>query len=728
LFQWLKEGTFLIETVAMNYAKKIYRWFGKQFRRIDSNVYTILFFTGIICLVIINNMTNERRSTLLSIVQNDLEESNKSKELYHKLIGLIRGDAQKVKTSLFSFRQIQYSLNNRDFFIKSRNGDFQNNITTSSSSNDENCYFVVKNNLITLNKRSPFKPIVGQLKDDLFKKGALMDYEKKIFLYWNYSRESDLQNVLKRARPDSSIELYKDIDFKSHFVTVDSLLYQVVRKNDLSVQVSGDNLIIIPLKQNTFYVTSIYKEKSETDDYPTRRMHIDSVDEVQKVVYLAEGFQFFIRGIKNKKEKNYLFSTFDSIYTPVARARYVPFINDVDHLIMDNGRNIIFPNKNPKPDTLFRHSINRKYIDEDTTTDWLALRFGKQSATFCFIASGEVQQSNFYTLTRIFKGNKDSVNIEKLCGVSASKGFSMLSDLILCDSSGTSSIAAHFFKPEETGFDDSTLFKLVADKLVMTPRYNEYGLMLLNLNDYGDFVVLEREGRNEIKAGFTPDTWNISHMDFDYSVSYDTYYIVIFVCAVIVVYFFGLTLLDQFRTRKLFEAWELPQLNATALDYKLNLTFSTMEALRKRSETMLRLGIMFGIAGVLISAIMFKVSNLDLGTSWQDPHTLLNVLKPIIILLFMETFTFYFLKQYRIIFNEYKLFYSIFIDLLAANSLIELDTIPCLDKKTLQLLQAKMSTPRYQMYERDTKEKIDEFAHPSILEIIKGIKETNPGN
>jgi hypothetical protein len=259
---------------------------------------------------------------------------------------------------------------------------------------------------------------------------------------------------------------------------------------------------------------------------------------------------------------------------------------------------------------------------------------------------------------------------------------------------------------------------MIDNGMVLTPQANPDGVMLLPLSKT-DFMFLRRDGPGKISAFFTPGrTWVMENTAFDYEVSYDSYYIVIIICGVIVLYFLGPQIYTRWQSKSAFDASKLPKSAILAEDYKLKLTYRTMDYLRNRSDVMLLLGITFGITGVLVSAVVFQTSNLNLSIDWKDPHTIINILKPFIILLFMETFTFYFLKQYRIIFNEYKLYFSVLLDLLSTNSIQEIEKLN-IPPKTLALLQARMSKSPYVMYETDSKEKIDEFEHKSIIDLFE---------
>jgi hypothetical protein len=723
----------------MQKLKLFFTWLCGRFAHNGSNVYSIVFFALVIVVVLANSMTNERKSTLRAIVLDDLEEANNSQELYHKIIGLIRGDAQKARTSLFSFKQIQYSLENRDYFTKI-NG-FVGVTNSNAATYLDKYYFKAGDNIVMIKVKDPLKPIVNKINPAILDRGNLFDFERGIQFFWyspTGSPRPGLLEALRAAKPDSNVEVFRDIELVPHYVRADSALKELAKRSDWRFLHSGAYLFFISDSQNVFSYTPIDAyENGDNDDngdgdgvshLMTQKAKINGLDVVLTVSYIPMLNKFYIHGKKDKKELNFLLSPYDSVPESVSKNEYISFRGSSDFMIKDDAGNFIFNiyrGVKNKGDTLFKTVIRQRQIDFDSTFVWQLFRLGYSSTgdIWSFLpVKGENFQS--FAMARIFKSVKDSMDIEKVSNFNIRQRTVVFKDLFLCDSNGHAGVTPHYFTPgiAKMGFDDSVLFRLIAENLVLTPNFNQEGIMLLKLDDFEDFVVLRREGNNTIKAAFTPDSLNFAHLDFDYSVTYDIYYIVIFICTVVVIYFFGLTLVNQAQTSRYFDADDLPKLDSPSLDYKLNMTYITMEALRKRSEVMLRLGIAFGIVGVLVSAIVFKVSDLNLGPAWQDPHTLLNILKPLIILLFMETFTFYFLKQYRIIFNEYKLFYSIFVDLLGTNSLIELDKIPALKADTLKLLRDKMARPRYHMYETDTREKIDEFAHGSILDIANDLK------
>jgi hypothetical protein len=128
------------------------------------------------------------------------------------------------------------------------------------------------------------------------------------------------------------------------------------------------------------------------------------------------------------------------------------------------------------------------------------------------------------------------------------------------------------------------------------------------------------------------------------------------------------------------------------------------------------------VGGVLASIITFQATESTIGNTWGSPHTFLGIFRPIVLLAFIEMFTFYFLKQYRIIFNEYKRFYSTFLNLSAYFNIIELCST---DKNILTdakpSLLKKLTDESIALHENNTMKQIDEFDHDSILKLVEAM-------
>lgn len=137
--------------------------------------------------------------------------------------------------------------------------------------------------------------------------------------------------------------------------------------------------------------------------------------------------------------------------------------------------------------------------------------------------------------------------------------------------------------------------------------------------------------------------------------------------------------------------------------------------LKSRSDRMLGLGVFFGGLGVCFSIVMFKMSDMNLG-SWTEPRTILSILRPIILLIFVEIFTFFFLKQYRIIFNEYKLFYSVYLKLLNYFHLLELNKDEATQKDLITAINAALLTEKYDLYETGIKTQVNEFDSSTAMQ------------
>lgn len=87
-----------------------------------------------------------------------------------------------------------------------------------------------------------------------------------------------------------------------------------------------------------------------------------------------------------------------------------------------------------------------------------------------------------------------------------------------------------------------------------------------------------------------------------------------------------------------------------ALKEKYELLHNNSQALRTRSDLMLMMGVLIGIFGL---AFFWAVSA---GGPAIASENWLERIRPLALLVFIETIAFFFLRQYRIIYNEYKRF------------------------------------------------------------------------
>jgi magnesium-transporting ATPase (P-type) len=73
--------------------KTLKRWrkVSKYLGKINTNSYSIIFFSVIILLVVINQIQDEKRSSILNLIKEDFENENGSKELFEKIIAFKNG-------------------------------------------------------------------------------------------------------------------------------------------------------------------------------------------------------------------------------------------------------------------------------------------------------------------------------------------------------------------------------------------------------------------------------------------------------------------------------------------------------------------------------------------------------------------------------------------------------------------------------------------------------------
>ena len=128
---------------------------------------------------------------------------------------------------------------------------------------------------------------------------------------------------------------------------------------------------------------------------------------------------------------------------------------------------------------------------------------------------------------------------------------------------------------------------------------------------------------------------------------------------------------------------------------------------------MLYLGIVIGIFGIGFFLILIENHKAQLGNEGWTTKEIFNFVQPIALLLFLETLSLFFLRQYRIIFKEYKIFYSVYLRLFNYFHLLELETKdPEADKTQLR---SQLIAETYNL----TGDIKDDMSEPVFQDIVK---------
>jgi hypothetical protein len=216
---------------------------------------------------------------------------------------------------------------------------------------------------------------------------------------------------------------------------------------------------------------------------------------------------------------------------------------------------------------------------------------------------------------------------------------------------------------------------------------------------------------------------------FDAKSSIDYFYLVILIIGAIILYFFCLFYILDYKHRehpvdnskiKLLEGF-------STLYEKLISTKNAMTGLKLRSEIMLWLGITIGVAGMF--AFVYSLKTFFQETRTSNTEFIVRMLRTFAIFSFMEVFSFYFLKQYRIVFNEYKRFYSLYLRLMNYYQYIESLTQQKDDevlKAGYQHLREAMLKDTVSLHDESTLDKINEFDRTVSSDIVKALADKIP--
>jgi hypothetical protein len=211
----------------------------------------------------------------------------------------------------------------------------------------------------------------------------------------------------------------------------------------------------------------------------------------------------------------------------------------------------------------------------------------------------------------------------------------------------------------------------------------------------------------------------------------DYFFGVILIIGVIIFYFFGLFYVMDFKNRdQPYEAKQLPVLDELpTLREKLDYTKNTMGSLKLRSEIMLWLGIVIGVAGMFAFVLSLKTFFSDSASLQFNAEFTVRMLRTFAIFSFMEVFSFYFLKQYRIIFNEYKRFYSLYLRLMNYYQFIEsmkMHPDDATNNISYKSMRDAMLADCINMHDDSNLEKVKEFEKSSASELAKVFADKMP--
>lgn len=230
-----------------------------------------------------------------------------------------------------------------------------------------------------------------------------------------------------------------------------------------------------------------------------------------------------------------------------------------------------------------------------------------------------------------------------------------------------------------------------------------------------------REGRDhKLSYNYFNDSPSNSFNLFKVEKSPDIYVIIILIFFIISIYVIGLIFIGNKKiSLSFFESSEIYNLIPSLADKVSNIINNTNE-LKLRSNRMLSLGIIFGVLGVVSAILIFSMEQNTIYNSWTEPKLIFKILRPTILLVFIESFSIFFLKQYRVIFNEYKLFYSIYLKIYNYYHIIEISCSK-IPTSTSKQLSDKLLNEVFDIYNKDSNAKVNEFDSPDIIKLIEAI-------
>lgn len=167
--------------------------------------------------------------------------------------------------------------------------------------------------------------------------------------------------------------------------------------------------------------------------------------------------------------------------------------------------------------------------------------------------------------------------------------------------------------------------------------------------------------------------------------SYNKIVVLVTLLCVILFYALGYVLIIDYTdlTKKIYYPEDFFDSFKT-LHYKLKEVERSLFKLRIRSDLMLFLGICVGVFGV--GAFLIYLENEQMGKAWDGSwnfYSVKNLISPVVLLIFVETLSFFFLKQYRIIFNDYKAYYKLYMKTCNYFHVLEMSKLKQTNKLTI---------------------------------------------
>ncbi|HEY5749471.1 MAG TPA: hypothetical protein VIU12_25560 [Chryseolinea sp.] len=159
-----------------------------------------------------------------------------------------------------------------------------------------------------------------------------------------------------------------------------------------------------------------------------------------------------------------------------------------------------------------------------------------------------------------------------------------------------------------------------------------------------------------------------------------------------------------------------------ALQIKIIEVDKEINDLRNRYNAMLFLGLTFGILGIGALLLVLE-GTLEDGNFALDGQHIIQLVRVTVMLIFIETLAFFFLRQYRVIYNEYKLFYSVRLKLLSYVSLFSLSKarVEGLDRATMAKIIDQWLSEEIRLYTGELSAANDyPRAFKEILEALAG--------
>ena len=417
----------------------------------------------------------------------------------------------------------------------------------------------------------------------------------------------------------------------------------------------------------------------------------------------SNGKEIIIKQHKNDLYYIYSSSLLDTVYNCIDSNKISPrifFTTDcINYIYDDSDKNTVihyysFVDEKLRSDTLdnFYGNItqigktgNVSILSTSNANSFLIVRQNVDNSAK--ISSVKFDKRISIDNINFFSENYNKVNI-----------FSHLNNVVL---NYTFELNGDTLKPIDTVFSSSFLSKFGHNE-IFTPKFSETPQFYISLYSGLTYIFCKKSNIGENDFDFISDiNWDYNSLNISTEVDY--FYILFLITILLTFYGVGFIYI-RIKYPKHILKYEYGNKKTHALKNKMLELENISDNLYIRSNVMLFVGLVLGIGGMIVSIFMFD-STYENIKSLSDAATIVKIVRNTMFLFFVEMFAFFFFKQYRINYNEFKMFKGVHMRLMNYIQILELSS----DEYTTNKKLIEMFANEKIDFFESNNSKIDEF-------------------